>query len=392
MSKKDIVLVSDDFYPNIGGISNYLWNLCTEVHTKKNLFVTVVTSVRSENGENSTFPIIRFSKKFNSKNLFLKVFNYISIFFQCLKIFYKQRKTLSCIVCGHIGTYPEILYLCSRIFKVPFISIIYAMEIKKTGHGFRKFITNIRLFFGIKRADYVITISNYTRNLILNVFPSAKVIIIPPGINLEAVVKDEIIEKEKNNFINKYDLKNKRILLSICRLVERKGIDTSLQAFKLLKDQYPDLVYIIGGEGPYRKKLEELVCNLEIKNRVIFLGNISDDSKIALYKMADLFIMTPRELKDGDVEGFGIVYLEANLYGKAVIGSNSGGISDAIEHEVSGLLVDSVDFENVAHNIDKLLSDTDLLELLGVKGRQRVLSEFNWNYLATKFCNLLNEL
>ncbi|MBU4015184.1 glycosyltransferase family 4 protein [Patescibacteria group bacterium] len=111
-----------------------------------------------------------------------------------------------------------------------------------------------------------------------------------------------------------------------------------------------------------------------------------DESRNAWYKICDIFIMPARNIK-GDFEGFGIVYLEANLAGKPVIAGNSGGARDAVENGVNGLLVNPEDINEISNAIIKLAQDENLRKKLGEQGRERSIREFSWEKQAEKIYN-----
>ena len=136
------------------------------------------------------------------------------------------------------------------------------------------------------------------------------------------------------------------------------------------------------GDGPYRNKLEDLVTRHKLQDIVIFVGSVSDDDKAAYYSVADLFVMPNRELPDGDVEGFGIVYLEANAYGKPVIAGKSGGVLDAVIDGETGILVNSNNVIEIADAIIHLLENKRYGKRLGMQGKKRVEQEFVWDMIV----------
>jgi phosphatidylinositol alpha-1,6-mannosyltransferase len=171
----------------------------------------------------------------------------------------------------------------------------------------------------------------------------------------------------------------KPVLLSVGRLVERKGHDMVIAALPQLIKSFPNVVYLIVGEGPYWPELEAISSARGVRDRVTFAGRISDDDLPEVYALSDVFVMPSRErIESGDVEGFGLVYLEANACAKPVVGGRSGGVPDAVIDGVTGLLVDPLSAQEVAIAINRVLSSPDLAARLGNQGRDRVLQEFTW--------------
>ena len=185
---------------------------------------------------------------------------------------------------------------------------------------------------------------------------------------------------DTSDIIQRYGLKGRRIILSVNRLVERKGNDNVIRALALIKEKVPDVIYLIAGDGPYKKRLDTVAVEQGIRDNVIFINSVkNDDDIIKLYNVCDVFVMLSREIKEkGDAEGFGIAFLEANSAGKPVVGGNSGGIADAVVHGATGLLVDPLDIKKIADAITLLLIDTAYAKRLGMEGRKRVAQEFDY--------------
>ncbi|HKU38099.1 MAG TPA: glycosyltransferase family 4 protein [Polyangiales bacterium] len=167
-----------------------------------------------------------------------------------------------------------------------------------------------------------------------------------------------------------------QLLLSVARLVPRKGIDNVLQALPAVLARVPNLTYAVIGEGPDLARLTALAAQLGVSERVRFLQGVPGDL-VEYYNACDLFVMPARE-EPGDVEGFGIVYLEANACEKPVIGARAGGVIDAVADGESGLLVPQNDVPALAAAITSLLTDRERAADLGRRGRQRVLSQLSW--------------
>jgi len=126
-------------------------------------------------------------------------------------------------------------------------------------------------------------------------------------------------------------------------------------------------------------------------NNVIFLGEVADKEKWAWLSLCDIFIMPARNI-DGDFEGFGIVYLEANLAGKPVIAGDSGGTKDAVQGAYSGILVDPENISRIAGAVIGLAQDAKLIIKLGEQGRERAINEFNWEKQIDKIYNVIHRL
>lgn len=173
------------------------------------------------------------------------------------------------------------------------------------------------------------------------------------------------------------------LLATVSRLVPRKGIDTVIRSLPRIRARIPDVLYMIAGEGPDRARLEALCEREGVTEAVRFAGPVPDAELPLWFALGDVFVMPSRS--DGaDVEGFGIVFLEASAAGRPVVASSAGGIPDAVADGVSGLLVPPDDASHLAERIVELLSDPARAAELGRRGRERVLAQFTWQAVGER--------
>ncbi len=169
---------------------------------------------------------------------------------------------------------------------------------------------------------------------------------------------------------DRYGLKDDRVVLTVGRLVPRKGHDLVLRALAALKEE--PVRYMIVGTGPEERRLRDLAQALGVQDRVVFAGYVPDEELPGLYAACDVFVMPSRLLKTRDgIEGFGTVFLEAGACGKPVIGGRSGGVVEAVEDGRTGLLVDPHDAGALAEALRVLLRDPRLCQRMGEAGRAR---------------------
>jgi phosphatidylinositol alpha-1,6-mannosyltransferase len=168
-----------------------------------------------------------------------------------------------------------------------------------------------------------------------------------------------------------------RWLLTVARLVPHKGMDTTIRALALLAPRYPDLRYAIVGQGPERGALEDLARGEGVAERVHFLSELGDESLPLAYALATVYVGASRQTAK-DVEGFGIALLEAQAAGIPVVAGQSGGIPDAVQDGVTGVLTDPEDPAAVAAAVAGLLDDPGRAHQVGAAGRAAVERFFNW--------------
>jgi teichuronic acid biosynthesis glycosyltransferase TuaC len=188
----------------------------------------------------------------------------------------------------------------------------------------------------------------------------------------------------QNEQLRKY--KGRRILLSVSRLTRSKGIELVLLALKQLISRYQKLDYIVIGDGPEKKRLHELVQTLGIQQRVIFLGNLSHQEVMEYMGLCEVFCLPSWQ------ETFGLVYVEAMLHGKPVVGCRGQGIDGLIVEGKSGLLTEPRDVGSLINALDFLLDNSDAARRIGEEGRKLVLENYTWETSARKCMEIYEEV
>jgi phosphatidylinositol alpha-1,6-mannosyltransferase len=178
------------------------------------------------------------------------------------------------------------------------------------------------------------------------------------------------------------------ILLSVARLVTRKGLDTVLRALPEVLRERPSATYVVLGDGPDYSRLAQLAGELGVTKNVCFIAR-STRPLADYYNACDLFVMPARE-EPGDIEGFGLVFLEAGACGKPVIGARAGGVTDAIVDGVTGVLIPPDDPAALTRAIGDLLRDPERSARLGSAARARILRECTWSHAADRIAERLH--
>jgi phosphatidylinositol alpha-1,6-mannosyltransferase len=181
--------------------------------------------------------------------------------------------------------------------------------------------------------------------------------------------------EQRDCFRRRYALEGKRIVLTVARLEARKGHDVALSAVAGLVSDFDDIHYVVLGAGD-RSALSELAARLQMTDRLTVLDDVGNADLPAAYAAADLFVMVSRPDARGQVEGFGIVYLEAAAVGLPCVAGNLGGCTDAVVEDETGLCVDPTDVTAVAGAIRSILESPDRAKAFGERGRDRVLTAF----------------
>lgn len=230
-------------------------------------------------------------------------------------------------------------------------------------------------------AAAIIANSHHTKRLLENIGVHAeKIHVIHPGVNPTAFrAKDEAVLAIRQ----RHNLGRSPVLLTVGRLQRRKGQDMVIQALPHVVKKFPDVKYVIVGTGEEYAFLQRLAQDVGVQDKVIFAGQIADGEQAAYYAACDVFLMPNRQIGE-DIEGFGIVFLEAGAAGKPVVGGKSGGTGEAILDEVTGLRVDGTNVQAIATAVTELLSDPNRARVMGECGRRRVEAEFTWQSVAQR--------
>jgi phosphatidylinositol alpha-1,6-mannosyltransferase len=238
----------------------------------------------------------------------------------------------------------------------------------------------------LRGPDHFTPVSTYTADLLRERgVPSDRLSVVPNGTDPERFQPADASEARA-----RLSLPNTPILLTVGRLVSRKGIDTTLRALPSVLDSISSLTYLIVGTGPDRDRLERLAYALGVQDHVHFAGRVSAEDLPSYYQASDLFVM-PSRAAPPDVEGYGIVFLEAGACGVPVIGARTGGIPDAVQDGETGRLVPPSSPTALADAISTLLTTPDLAQHLGKQGLERVRATANWDHVASQLWAILTD-
>ncbi len=223
------------------------------------------------------------------------------------------------------------------------------------------------LIWAYRKADQITAISNNTKREILRVIPDLKIEVINHGVDFDKYQISNIPEAEQARYgAGKYQSdakvqKLKPYILSVGTLKKRKGYEYSIKVFAQIAPKFPDLKYVIVGSGPEYQNLKSQISHLKLQDRVIFLKDLSEEELVGLYKNAELFILLPQDINK-DIEGFGLVFLEAAACGLPIVSSRGTSAEDAVLDGENGTLVSPSDHLEAADAMEKILSDSMLRE------------------------------
>ncbi len=242
---------------------------------------------------------------------------------------------------------------------------------------------NKRMIKSSNKANFIIANSNFTKNLAIRLgMDQSKINVIFPGINKPKLI-DKKSQVKAQSFYNETFPK----IITVARLDKRKGHDKILMLIKNLKTKYPNIKYISIGSGEEESNLKKLSKELSLDKEVIFLKNIDENLKISLISESNLFLM-PSRIEKKSVEGFGISFVEAASYGTGSIGGKDGGASDAISHNVTGLICDGNDLNSIYDTTISFFSDENFTKF--GKAAKEFSEKFHWNKIVKNYIKLIN--
>ena len=379
---KRTLLVTIDFPPMVGGVANYWSNLCRELPNDDLVVLAEEYDGSIDFDIHQDYLIYR--KNLISKNEWLWP-KWLPLFFSTIKLI-KQEKIKKIIV-AHILPTGTVALIVKKLFHIPYIVSVHGLDISLSQVSEKKRRLTSKIMSG---AESIMANSEYTKGLLLKygLCSEDKVEVVYPCSN---ITDQKTPQKIKENLIERNKLADKKVILTVGRLIERKGHDKLIQALPLVLEKVPNAFYVSVGDGPQKKYLQEQVDILKLNDKTNFYYDVLDYELPAFYDLSDVFIMPCRELNNGDIEGFGIVFLEAGLYEKPVIGGRSGGAVEAVEQGVNGLLVDPNSINEIAQALISLLTNKDKAQSLGEQGRKRVFEKFNWKEQSKKIIKIINK-
>ena len=237
--------------------------------------------------------------------------------------------------------------------------------------------------------DALTYVSDYTRRRFSSAFgPHARLVHQPGGVDTDRFRPDPV---RRRAIRDRYGVGDKDVIVCLSRLVPRKGQDTLIRAMPAIARRAPGAVLMVVGGGPYRRTLEALARRHGVEDRVIFTGRVPAEEIVDHHRMADVFAMPCRTRGGGlDVEGLGIVYLEASACGVPVVAGRSGGAPETVSDGRTGLVVEGTSPGEVADAVAGLLTDRPRAAEMGVRGRSWVLENWRWEDLARGMAAVLS--
>jgi phosphatidyl-myo-inositol dimannoside synthase len=375
------LLVTNDFPPKVGGIQSYLWELWKRLDPES--FVVLTASSHPD--------AAAFDAEQTGRGIRIERVPESILFFPTPAALAQVRRCVYQHDIDLVLLDPALpLGLLGPRIGVPYGVILHGAEVTVPGRvpGARTALAHV-----LRGASVIISAGSYPaaegRRAAGDI--AAPVVEIPPGVDASAITT--LSDPQRRAARDRLGLPTAGpLVVSLSRLVPRKGMDVLIAAADRLAPSYPDLVVAIGGAGREQARLQRQAAASQVS--VTVLGRVSDEDRAALLGAADIFVMACRNRWLGlEQEGFGIVFLEAAAAGVPQVAGDSGGAAEAVVHGVTGLVVDQPgDPGNVAEALRTLLADPDLRQRMGVAARARAQGSFDYGLLASRLASTLEKV
>jgi phosphatidylinositol alpha-1,6-mannosyltransferase len=378
------LLITGDYPPRSGGQARYLRDLWSGL-TPLQATVLAPAVPGGEEGRGASGPEVKRIRMPLGDSMPERLARTSVLTLQAVR--YAGHLNASAVHAGQIMAGGTAALACHRLLGCPYTLVAHGSDVMEFA---RHPLAGPLAAAILRHADRVVANSRFTAGEVVRLGADpARVRVVHPVVDARRFDA----ERSAATMRARYGLAGQTVLLTVARLVPRKGHDKVLEALEIVGREFPALHYLIVGDGPARAALERQVARLGLSEQVTFAGFVPDEELPGCYAAADLFVMVSRERPHrGDVEGFGIVYLEASAAGRAVVAGRSGGVSDAVEDGVSGLLVDPEDAGAVGDAISQLLRNPGLRARMARAGRQRVRDRFSVQRGSAAFTEMLDEL
>lgn len=356
-----ILYITRKFPPSIGGMQTHNFELYKNI-----------------SGTNHVTLIV-----WGYSQVFLPLFILACILKVCIERVFRLKQYD--VVCIGDAVLAPLAYACKRLLGIPAVSVAHGLDVIFSFPPYQKIVIPC-----LKKLDRIICVSRNTKNECrARGVPEDALVVIPNGVAACPVVeRHEALQRlcEEGFPIGK----NSKIILTVARLVKRKGIAEFIEkTYCALSKKYPELTYIIVGDGPERKKIKKVLDKYQLHDRAMLTGKVSTEKLRFIYAASDIFIMPNIRVKD-DVEGFGIVALDASSHSVPVVAFALEGITDAVRDGENGLLAPYQHYDILEERISMLLENDDLRKSLREKAKE-FSKKFSWSEIAKKYLDVFKQ-
>lgn len=373
---KKTLLITLEHPPDVGGIATYVHQFASALPSED--IIVYAPAV-----ENSKVIDRQFPYKVIRKNPFFPRFiwpRWLRLFFQVRKIV-KQEK-IEVILLHHVLPVGYVAWLIRKLSRVPYIVFSHGTDVLLATQTKWKTRMTKKV---LGTAEQIVFNSESLKRRLLHVFPDfdQKSLVLYPC--PEEIFFTPSSEDTLKKLKEQYALQGKRVLLTVSRFVDGKGIPHLIRVMPFILKRYPHVVWMLVGDGPKKDFIIEQIQKNNLQNIVRFLGEIPHRDLVPLYHLADVFTLLTHP-DQGREEGLGLVFLEAAAAALPVVAGKSGGVDEAVVDGETGILVDVYQDpgQKIADSIVNLLENQSYADKLGKAGQQRMRETFQWQKQIAK--------
>jgi phosphatidylinositol alpha-1,6-mannosyltransferase len=372
----DILLISDLFPPRTGGSGRWLWELHRRLADVR-VHVAAGAAPDSESFDQaSAVPIVRLPLSFSNWGVSSPraAFQYGRATRLVARLIREIRPGV--VHCGKCLPEGFIASLLQRRYGIPFVCFVHGEELTLAATSRELSWLTGRV---LRDAAHVIANSAHSKKIVRDTWGLAdrKVTVMHPGVDTSRFIPSPPDVEVRQRL----DWLDRRVILTVGALQKRKGQDMMIRALPAIRARVPDVLYSIVGEGWERPYLDALAADLDVSESVQFRGVPGDAELVACYQQCDVFALPNRQV-GWDLEGFGMVLLEAQACGKPVITGDSGGTSEAMTHGETGVVVSCETVEPIVDAVCGILETPERGAQMGRRGRDRAVTQFDWQVLG----------
>ncbi len=372
------LVLADFFLPYLGGSIHWLLNTYSRYNTREVSFVAPRCHGDTIADKALPFRVYRVSRIMDEWDpaVPMSFARYVEKIWYTYRICRKDH--IEQIHCAKVFPEGFVAWCIQCLSSIPYLIYAHGEEVQIS-------LTSRKLAWLLPKmynsAAATIANSRNTKSLLESLgVQSDKIYVIHPGVDPASFnVEDDAIRLVRQ----RHNLGKSPVMLTVGRLQRRKGHDMVIKALPSIAQKAPDVKYLIVGTGEEQATLYKTAQEMGVMERVVFAGQVPASELAAYYAACDVFVMPNRQIGP-DIEGFGIVFVEASAAGKPAIGGESGGTGDAILHGVTGLRVDGTNVEAIATAVTTLLTEPGLAKAMGSQGRCRVATEFSWEMVVER--------
>jgi phosphatidylinositol alpha-1,6-mannosyltransferase len=372
------LLITENFPPKSGGSGRWFWELYSRLPQNEYEILAGEEPAATKYDSDAKIHILR--GNLTSSEWGFKSSVGLKFYFKSALLVRKiiKQRRITQLHCGRILPEGVIAWLLNLFTGIPYVCYVHGEDLETAQSSREQYFICGQV---IKRAKTIICNSQNSANIVAKFGAQAasKTQVLHPGVDSNIFVPKQR-NQESLTSLNWID---KRVVLTVGRLQARKGQDMMIKAIpEIIKDK-PNFLYAIVGDGEEFDALVKLSVELKVEQYVQFLRGITDEQMIECYQQCDLFILPNRTI-DNDIEGFGMVLVEAQSCGKPVIAGDSGGTKETMLLGESGVIIDATLPSNIASTVVGMLSDEQKLKDMGSKGREHVLKSLDWKALVQR--------